>query len=406
VRNEPEGKPNPLAFNLPMRYVLLRLLAVIVKPFVRRSAVYPPRKVLLIKPDHLGDLLLATPALTALRTALPATHITALVGPWAATMWQHLPEIDELETLPFPGFDRFGPKPMILAPYLLLLRTAYRLRQQSYDAALILRDDHWWGAALALLAGIPQRIGFAHPLCTSFLTTALPYHSRQHVTRQALDIVAALTGTPAASTPLRYTPTHVAQEWATAWLQQQLKPDEHLIIIHPGTGGPTKHWLRSHWITLIHGLNRPGRRILLTGSPNEAEELAAIIAAAPPGVLALSQELTIDRLAALFSQASLVIGVDSGPLHIAVSQDVPTIHLFGPSDPMRFGPWGDPQRQRVVSAGLPCSPCGVFAVCPRATNPPECMAAIDPAWVLSCVESLLVSQPTKGVYSFHPTRQR
>jgi ADP-heptose:LPS heptosyltransferase len=361
--------------------------------------VYPPRKVLLIKPDHLGDLLLATPALHALRRALPAARITALVGPWAATMWQNLAEIDELETLPFPGFDRSGPKPMLLAPYLLLLRTAYRLRAQSYDAALILRDDHWWGAALALLAGIPQRIGFAHPLCTPFLSTVLPYRPRQHVTHQALEIVAALTGVPAVSGPLRYTPTHAAQEWATVWIQQQLKPDEHLIIIHPGTGGFTKHWLHSHWITLIHGLNRPGRRILLTGSPNEAEKLAAIVAAAPPGLLALSQELTIDRLAALLGRANLVIGVDSGPLHIAVSQGVPTLHLFGPSDPLRFGPWGDPQRQRVLSAGLPCSPCGVFATCPRATNPPECMAAIDPAWVLSNAEELLVSRPTPTIDS-------
>ena len=382
-----------------MRYVVLRWLAMVARPFVRRSAVYPPRKVLLIKPDHLGDLLLATPALHALRRALPAARITALVGPWAATMWQNLAEIDELETLPFPGFDRSGPKPMLLAPYLLLLRTAYRLRAQSYDAALILRDDHWWGAALALLAGIPQRIGFAHPLCTPFLSTVLPYRPRQHVTHQALEIVAALTGVPAVSGPLRYTPTHAAQEWATVWIQQQLKPDELLIIIHPGTGGFTKHWLHSHWITLIHGLNRPGRRILLTGSPNEAEKLAAIVAAAPPGLLALSQELTIDRLAALLGRANLVIGVDSGPLHIAVSQGVPTLHLFGPSDPLRFGPWGDPQRQRVLSAGLPCSPCGVFATCPRATNPPECMAAIDPAWVLSNAEELLVSRPTPTIDS-------
>ena len=382
-----------------MRYVVLRWLAMVARPFVRRSAVYPPRKVLLIKPDHLGDLLLATPALHALRRALPAARITALVGPWAATMWQNLAEIDELETLPFPGFDRSGPKPMLLAPYLLLLRTAYRLRAQSYDAALILRDDHWWGAALALLAGIPQRIGFAHPLCTPFLSTVLPYRPRQHVTHQALEIVAALTGVPAVSGPLRYTPTHAAQEWATVWIQQQLKPNEHLIIIHPGTGGFTKHWLHSHWITLIHGLNQPGRRILLTGSPNEAEKLAAIVAAAPPGLLALSQELTIDRLAALLGRANLVIGVDSGPLHIAVSQGVPTLHLFGPSDPLRFGPWGDPQRQRVLSAGLPCSPCGVFATCPRATNPPECMAAIDPAWVLSNAEELLVSRPTPTIDS-------
>ncbi|MFN3372286.1 MAG: glycosyltransferase family 9 protein [Chloroflexus sp.] len=370
---------------------LLRLLAAVARPLVRRMPANPAQRVLIIKPDHLGDLLLATPALAALREALPAAHLTALVGPWAAPMWQHLPELNALETLPFPAFDRAAAKPMPLAPYTLLLRAAWRLRRQCYDAALILRDDHWWGAALALLAGIPRRIGFAHPLCQPLLSAALPYDPRQHVTQQALDLVAALTGAKPAPGSLRFLPTPAAQEWAKVWLHHHSAPEAQVIILHPGTGGPTKHWLREHWISLIQGLCQPGRRIVLTGSPTEGAELAAI-AAAQPDVLTLSDDLTIDRLAALLGYAALVIGVDSGPLHIAVSQGAPTIHLFGPSDPRRFGPWGDPARQRVISANLPCSPCGVFAACPRATDPPECMAAIQPAHVLTVAETMLLNQ--------------
>lgn len=371
-------------------HAVVAVIAAGARPLVRRAPVDPPQRVLIIKPDHLGDLLLATPALNALREALPAAHLTALVGPWAAMMWQRLPELNALETLPFPAFDRAAAKPMPLAPYTLLLRAAWRLRHQRYDVALIMRDDHWWGAALALLAGIPRRIGFAHPLCQPLLSAALPYDPRQHVTQQALDLVAALTGAKPTLGPLRFTPTPAAQEWADTWRQQHIAPDAQLIILHPGTGGPTKHWLREHWISLIQGLRQPGRQIVLTGSPAEGAELAAI-AAAQPDVLTLSAELTIDRLAALLSHAALVIGVDSGPLHIAVSQGAPTIHLFGPSDPLRFGPWGDPARQRVISANLPCSPCGVFAACPRATDPPECMAAIQPAHVLAVAEMMLAN---------------
>lgn len=369
---------------------VVAVIAAVARPWVRRAPADPPHRVLIIKPDHLGDLLLATPALAALREALPAAHLTALVGPWAALMWQRLPDLDALETLPFPAFDRAAAKPMPLAPYALLLRAAWRLRQQRYDAALMMRDDHWWGAALALLAGIPRRIGFAHPLCQPLLSEALPYDPRQHVTQQALDLVAALTGAKPTPGPLRFSPTPAAQEWADTWRQQHIAPDAQLIIIHPGTGGPTKHWLREHWISLIQGLRQPGRQIVLTGSPAEGAELAAIVAA-QPDVLTLSAELTIDRLAALLSHAALVIGVDSGPLHIAVSQGAPTIHLFGPSDPLRFGPWGDPARQRVISANLPCSPCGVFAACPRATDPPECMVAIQPAHVLTIAETMLAN---------------
>ncbi|WP_298816299.1 glycosyltransferase family 9 protein [Chloroflexus sp.] len=379
-----------------MRALLLRLLAIIARPWVRRNPAHPPQRVLIIKPDHLGDLLLATPALAALRSALPAAHLTALVGPWAAPMWQRLPELDTLSTLPFPAFDRAAAKPALLAPYLLLLREAWQLRRQRYDAALMLRDDHWWGAALALLAGIPHRIGFAHPLCRPLLSQALPYDPRQHVTQQALDLVTALTGQPATPTALRFSPSAAARAWAAAWQQQHVRPAEQLIIIHPGTGGPTKHWPESHWIELIAAIRQPDRRIALTGSPAESGRLA-LIAAAHPDTLTLSAELTIERLAALFAHATLVIGVDSGPLHIAVSQGVPTIHLFGPSDPHRFGPWGDPHRQRVISAGLPCSPCGVFATCPRGTDPPECMAAIQPAQVTTLVEQMIKQNRSKPI---------
>ncbi|MGB9738742.1 MAG: glycosyltransferase family 9 protein [Chloroflexus aggregans] len=373
-----------------MRALFLHLLATVAQPLVRRANAHPPQRILIIKPDHLGDLLLATPALAALRTALPTAHLTALVGPWAAPMWQRLPELDALVTLPFPGFDRTVAKPSRLTPYLLLLREALRLRRQRFDAALIMRDDHWWGAALALLTGIPRRIGFAHPLCRPLLSEALDYHPRQHVTQQALDLVAALTGHRPPPAPLRFSPTPAAREWAAIWYQTHVAPNEQLIIIHPGTGGPTKHWLHSYWIALIQSLRRPRRRFLLTGSPAEHAALAAL-ATELPDVLMLSVEMTIDRLAALFVYAELVIGVDSGPLHIAVSQGVPTIHLFGPSDPLRFGPWGDGSRHHVLSAGIACSPCGVFAACPRATDPPECMVALTPASVVAAAETLLAT---------------
>ncbi len=377
-------------FGITMRRLLLAMLVRLARPFVRRDSATPPQQVLIIKPDHLGDLLLATPALAALRAALPAARLTALVGPWAASMWQRLPELDALETVSFPGFARGVARSSPLAPYYLLAREAWRLRQCRYDAALILRDDHWWGAALALLAGIPQRVGIGHPLCAPLLSVALPYHPRDHVTAQALAVVRAIIGSDPAPPPLRFVPTSAAQEWAADWRRQNLAPADRLIIIHPGTGGPTKHWLREHWMALARSLIRPGRRIALTGSPAEASEVAAI-AAAHPALITLSDALTIERLAALLGYADLVIGVDSGPLHIAVSQGAPTIHLFGPSDPLRFGPWGDPARQRVITAGLFCSPCGVFAACPRATDPPECMAAITPAQVAAVAETMLRS---------------
>ena len=119
-----------------------------------------PRRILVIRPDHLGDLLFATPALHLLRASLPDAHIAALVGPWGEAVLAGNPDIDELLTCPFPGFTR-QPKSNPLAPYRLLQAEAQRLAALDFDLALVLRFDHWWGAWLAAAAGIPQRLGYA-----------------------------------------------------------------------------------------------------------------------------------------------------------------------------------------------------------------------------------------------------
>ncbi|MCS6880545.1 MAG: glycosyltransferase family 9 protein [Oscillochloridaceae bacterium] len=374
-----------------MKLFLLRLLALLARPFIRRATPGPPRRVLVIKPDHLGDLLLATPALQALRAALPDAHISALVGPWARRMWQGLPELDTLRELPFPGFERDGARRRNrLQPFLTLLRYAVLLRREGYDAALILRDDHWWGALLALLAGIPRRVGHGSPLCAPLLSEALPFDGREHVTRQALDVAARLTGAkPLAypgAPPLRFALTPAERAWANAWIAARLAPAERLVIIHPGTAGVTKLWPAERWAIVGDALAaRPGARVLLTGGPGEEALVRQVAGAMRHPPLELAGATSISQLAALFAQAALVLGVDSGPLHLAVSQGTPTVRLFGPTDPGRFGPWGDPARHRVLRAGLACSPCHNVNRCPRGTLGPECMEAISAAMVKDAV---------------------
>jgi heptosyltransferase-2/heptosyltransferase-3 len=377
-----------------MKLFLLNVLALLARPFTR-STPRAVRRVLVIKPDHLGDLLLATPALAALRQALPEAHVAGLVGPWARRMWQGNPGLDALLDLPFPGFERGGRRAGPLGPYLLLLRYAALLRRGRYDAALLLRDDHWWGAALAALAGIPVRVGHAHPLCAPLLTHAIPYDPREHVARQALAVVAALGGAPPAPAepgrpPTAFAPAPADHAWAEGWLAAHLAPGERLAVIHPGTGGAAKHWPAERWPAVADALAAaPHTRVLLTGGPGEGDLVRQVAAAASAPPLTLAGQTSVGQLAALLGRAAVVVGVDSGPLHIAVSQGAPTVHLFGPSDHERFGPWGRPVRHVVLRAGLWCSPCGVFTACPRGTAGPECMAAITPGEVAAAAARLM-----------------
>ncbi|GAB4433791.1 MAG: glycosyltransferase family 9 protein [Chloroflexi bacterium OHK40] len=381
-----------------MKRVALQLLALLARLVLRRN---PGRieRVLVIKPDHLGDLLLATPALRQLRAGLPTARIVGLVGPWSRRVWQGNPHLDRLAELPFPGFERGAMAAHPFRPYLLLARYALLLRREAYDAALILRDDHWWGAALAAFAGIPRRVGHAHPLVAPFLSDALPYAPREHVARQSLDAVARLLGAPPSTPaiiPTTFVPSPAETAWAAAWVAANCGPGERLVVIHPGTGGPTKHWPAARWAAVGNALSlRPGVRLLLTGGPTEAPLVAEIAAQLLRSPLTLAGQTSVGQLAALLRHAAIVLGVDSGPLHLAVSQGVPSVHLFGPSDSARFGPWGHPERHVVLEAGLFCSPCGVFAACPRGTAGPECMAALPAATVIA-VASRLLDAPVEG----------
>ncbi len=401
-----------------LRLLLLHLLATLARPLVRRRPA-AIMSVLYIKPDHLGDLLLATPVLAALRQRLPKARVTALVGPWSRMVLQRNPDVDMLLTCPFPGFERrptddrrpttddsgvnamlgrlssiVGRLSSVAMPYRTLIHYALLLRAGRYDLAIIGRDDHWWGAALALLAGVPCRIGYSVPECRPFLTTVLPWNPRDHVTAQGLALVRAVdpdppTTAPAAAGagegdqfalnaqfPARFDSTQDDIMWADDWIAAQGLAGARLVLLHPGTGGPAKLWFAERWAAVADALQDAGVRLVLTGGPDELALVAEVAAHMQSAALNLAGQTSVGQLAALMRRAALVLGVDSGPLHLAAAQGVPTIHLYGPGDAARFGPWGDRARHVVLRAELWCSPCGEFAACPRGLARPECMELI------------------------------
>lgn len=367
-----------------------------------RAGEWQPRRLLLMRPDHLGDVLWLTPALRALRRRFPQATITVAIGPWSRPILDRNADYDDLLTLDFPGFTR-RPKGNPLAPYRLLQAAARDLRARRCDAALILRDDHWWGALLAAAAGIPRRFGFAHPDVAPFLTDALPLPIGEHTALGNLRLVDAflrevappgiLGGTvdteamPVAH-PLVFIPDAEAVRHA-AGLVGQLASAGPVVAIHPSAGVPVKLWDEGRLAAVADRLvTERGARIALTGS-NGDEALTGAVAAAmtTAAPLDLVGQTDIPQLVALYRRCALVIGPDSGALHLAVAAGVPTIHLYGPADPVRFGPWGDPARQRVVRAGMHCARCGDLS--PGRPRGAACMLAIGVEDVLAVARDLL-----------------
>ena len=370
-------------------------------------------RILLIRPDHLGDMLLVTPVLDALKTHAPDAHITMMVGSWSSEVVARHPAIDRLLTCPFPGFQRAPQR--ALAPYILLFSCARQLRRGNYDLAINLRPDFWWGAALLYLARIPRRVGYAIAPGTPFLTRALPFHTPEPATVSNLRLVSAgleLLGcrplaepyTPAAY-PLQFVPTEEEQAWVTERLRKEgIGAETPVVVIHPGSGAAVKLWRTEAWANCANALpasltTPTPARIILTGSKSERPLLEEIVQGmtTPPVMIT---DATVGQLAALLGRAILVLGVDSGPLHLAVAQGTPTVAVFGPTDAGIFGPWGDPQRHIVIASTQRCPTCP-FIPCGRLDFRPDELAA-HPCVRLMPEQSALNAIRTLGLLKPQP----
>lgn len=363
-----------------VRNALLRAVAAAPIPAGRSDG----RTILLIRPDHLGDVLLTTPAIQALAHALPDARLVALVGPWSAGIISVYPEIDLTLTIPFPGFSRH-PVRTSPQPYLAAWQWATKLRQLQASSAIIFRPDHWWGGMLARLAGIPQRIGFNTPDLAPFLTRSYPLDNR-HAVEHNMALVSSWVRQPTVNpAPLTFPVAEEDRKRVHHLLNEAGLPSgSPRIIIHPGAGTQIKQWPPAHWARVADRLAATwGAPIIFTGTDHEiplVQSIRGMMAA--PGI-SLAGETNVYQLAALYEGARVVLGPDSGPLHLATAVQTPTVHLFGPADPVEFGPWGDPQRHAVLTTDIACRPCRIIDW-PNAT-PAEhpCVRDIDPDDVIA-----------------------
>ncbi len=330
------------------------------------------RRILVMRPDHLGDLLFATPSLEIIRQSFPDGHITGAVGPWGRAMWEGNPNLDALVTIPFPGIAGHNGGGSF-APYRLLGDTAERLKGAKYDLGIALRFDHWWGAALMWAAGIPYRWGYNTPGMGAWLTDKVRFVPGKHEVEQDIRLLEAMLqgterqravslridrerGTPPLKPPTPIPPPNV-DDLLGAWLASSRR-----AVIHPGTGAANKLWTISGWAEVIAKLMAEGWAVALTGSPTERALSDAIInvearhtppmpsAGTPPLINVAGKTSNLGELAWVLREAHMVLGVDSGPLHIATALGKPTLHLYGPTDESIWGPWGDSQRHRPLRA--------------------------------------------------------
>ena len=318
-------------------------------------------RVLVIRPDHLGDALLMTPALQFVKRERPETELHVICGAWAAELLTRFDEVDIVLTLDFPGFQRQGRSPKG-NPYTHALNSARMLRRIGYDSALIMRPDHWWGAMLAFLAGIRERIGYDNASVAPFLTGRLP-HKHEHAVLQNLHLVEFWLG----AAHDRDIELSLPVEPADIAVVDQLLSDSQIdmampiVCIHPGSGMPSKLWQPDKWAQAADQVSqRHNAAIVFTGSSAEKTLIDDIASKMKAKSWSVAGETSASQLAALYRRARAVLGPDSGAMHVAAAVQTPTVTLFGPADPIEFAPWGDRRKHAVITSTIACRPCRIL----------------------------------------------
>lgn len=354
-----------------------------------------PRRILVVKLADLGDVLTATPALRALRTTFPGARIVALVTAKTAPALAGSPNVDGVIV-----FDKFSYDRLLdaLRPRNILaaLRFAWGLRRQRFDTIVILHHlTTRWGAlkyaALAFATGARRRVGLDNGRGW-FLThrAADGGFGARHEVEYALDVVGLLGART--DDPRLHVPTSPADE---VFAQEALQPDRQrpLVAIHPGSGGWSlaRRWEPASFAAVGDVLaERYEARIVLVGTADDrVKEVASQMRTTP---LNLEGRTTVGQLAAVLQRCDLFIGADSGVMHVAAAAGTPTVAIFGPTNPLAWGPWLPPERYRIVRSAPLCSPCaytdaglGQPQGCPERT----CMRMVTVQQVLEAAEILL-----------------
>ena len=321
-------------------------------------------RILIVRLGAMGDVVHALPAVAALRAGLPGVHIGWVIEErWAdllaardTTHPAGSPAKPLVDTLHLVDTRSWRAAPFSDETWSEIRNTRKDLRAARYDAAIdfqgLLKS-----AVFAQLSGAPTRIGFARPkerIATMFYTrTAESTHP--HVVSQNIDLTAALPGYKPIPPDLRtkrpllgdpetlwyprpsYLPLDPAAEhWCAAELRRRGISD--FVLMSPGAGWGAKLWPAQRYGEVAHALAGDGIAVLANFGPGE-ESLAQQVLEASDG-FAQTIHCSVAELIALTRRARLVIGGDSGPVHLAAALDVAVIALFGPTDPARNGPLG------------------------------------------------------------------
>jgi lipopolysaccharide heptosyltransferase II len=360
---------------------------------VRPPSVRPwPRldRVLAVRLDSAGDVLMTTPALRALRAA-GTGELVLLTSPSGAAAAALLPQVDDVIVYEAPWMKpashRDGWADVSDAADLAMIE---RLREGRFDGAVIFTVNSQSplpAAMLCYLAGIPRRLAHCRENPYALLTDWVPDVEStgpvRHEVRRQLDLLAAV-GVKARDEHLSLHVPDMASRSVRARLAGMgIGPRDPWVLVHPGASAPSRRYPPHRFAAVVRELVlRTGWQIVYTGDEGETDLVDDVRSAAPGLGVSLAGELSFAELAAIVAVAPMLITNNTAPAHIAAAVGTPVVDLYALTN-LQHTPWQVPSR--VLSVDVPCKGC-LRSVCPLGHN--RCLHAVEPADVVDATLDL------------------
>jgi len=319
------------------------------------------RSIAVIRLSSVGDVIMAMPAVERLREAHPTAHIAWVVEGRARNILEGFPAIDEIIEFPRTLIRELWKKPFGLlrctAPILAFRR---ELRRRRFDLSIDFQGN-LKSAACTVMAGARRRLGYDGTQCREpnhWFTNEVLRLNGQEMHRMDRDLL--LAGLAGARFGFTHPRIHFSAEDRRVGCTVIRNPGvgPPVVVLHPGTSDfmPHKRWPLERYAAFGDVLSRrAGARILLSWGPGEEPMVNEIRKRMQQPSEILPPTPTIKSLGHVLQRADLVVGGDTGPIHLAVALGTPTLILLGPGDPRHYYPHGHPER--VFYHRVPCSPC-------------------------------------------------
>ncbi|OPX29277.1 MAG: lipopolysaccharide heptosyltransferase II [Candidatus Omnitrophica bacterium 4484_171] len=338
-----------------------------------------PVRILIVRTDRMGDVVLSTPVIRNIREAYPDSHIAFMCRPYTREILEGNPYLDEVIV-----YDKYGKHRSFLSS----LCFSFLLRKKRFDLALILHPTNR-AHMITFFAGIRVRAGWNRKM--GFLLTRKLPHTKQlgqkHEMEYTLDLLKLI------DVPVKYKDMFFPLKdesisyVKSVFSEYGVSDSDKIVVIHPSASCASKRWPQDYFIKLIKFIKDNFKSKIIIISAKDQAQYADKIINESAGLIDMRGKLILSRLGALLREADIFISNDSGPVHIAAALGTPVISIFGRNDrglsPKRWRPLGD--KAFFMHKDVGCNPC----LAHNCTKGFLCLKAVKPDEVFSLVKKII-----------------